>query len=81
MRTNESGIQRIARRSAAMVMLQVRKRRKKPQPREQRPAIDVREVSGLVRARLHRAGIGGGGRDRRLAWCAAAPTRFAGRSS
>jgi phosphatidylcholine synthase len=37
MRTNESGIQRIARRSAAMVMLQVRKRRKKPQPRGVRP--------------------------------------------
>jgi phosphatidylcholine synthase len=37
MRTNESGIQRIARRSAAMVMLQVRKRRKKPQPRGIRP--------------------------------------------
>jgi phosphatidylcholine synthase len=37
MRTNESGIQRIARRSAAIVMLQVRKRRKKPQPRGVRP--------------------------------------------
>jgi phosphatidylcholine synthase len=37
MRTNESGIQRIARRSAAIVMLQVRKRRKKPQPRGLRP--------------------------------------------
>ena len=36
MRTNESGIQRM-RRSAAMVMLQVRKRRKKPQPRGVRP--------------------------------------------
>jgi phosphatidylcholine synthase len=36
MRTNESGIQRM-RRSAAMVMLQVRKRRKKPQPRAVRP--------------------------------------------
>lgn len=37
MRTNESGIQRIARRSAAIVKLQVRKRRKKPQPRGVRP--------------------------------------------
>ena len=37
MRTNESGIQRMARRSAAMVMLQVRKRRRKPQPRGMRP--------------------------------------------
>jgi phosphatidylcholine synthase len=37
MRTNESGIQRMARRSAAMVMLQVRKRRIKPQPRGVRP--------------------------------------------
>lgn len=36
MRTNESGIQRM-RRSAAMVMLQVRQRRKKPQPRLPRP--------------------------------------------
>src|SRR5271170_1735001 len=38
MRTNESGIQRIARRSAAMVKLRVRGRRKTPKQREQRPA-------------------------------------------
>jgi phosphatidylcholine synthase len=36
MRTNESGIQRM-RRSAAMVMLQVRQRRRKPHPRLPRP--------------------------------------------
>jgi phosphatidylcholine synthase len=46
MRTNESGIQRIARRSAAMVMLQVRKRRKKPQPRGVRPPSTFGKVLG-----------------------------------
>lgn len=38
MRTNESGLQRIARRSAAMVKVRVRGQRKPPKPREQRPA-------------------------------------------
>src|SRR5271155_205971 len=46
MRTNESGIQRIARRSAAMVMLQVRKRRKKPQPRGLRPPTAFEKFLG-----------------------------------
>ena len=46
MRTNESGIQRIARRSAAMVMLQVRKRRKKPQPRGARPPATFEKFLG-----------------------------------
>jgi phosphatidylcholine synthase len=46
MRTNESGIQRIARRSAAMVMLQVRKRRKKPQPRGARPPSTFEKTLG-----------------------------------
>jgi phosphatidylcholine synthase len=46
MRTNESGIQRIARRSAAMVMLQVRKRRKKPQPRGVRPPTTFEKFLG-----------------------------------
>ena len=46
MRTNESGLQRIARRSAAMVMLQVRKRRKKPQPRGVRPATTFGKFLG-----------------------------------
>jgi phosphatidylcholine synthase len=46
MRTNESGIQRIARRSAAIVMLQVRKRRKKPQPRGTRPTSTFEKFLG-----------------------------------
>jgi phosphatidylcholine synthase len=46
MRTNESGLQRIARRSAAMVMLQVRKRRKKPQPRGVRPPTPFEKFLG-----------------------------------
>src|SRR5580692_3727321 len=45
MRTNESGIQRM-RRSAAMVMLQVRQRRKKPQPRAARPPAPVDKFLG-----------------------------------
>jgi phosphatidylcholine synthase len=45
MRTNESGLQRM-RRSAAMVMLQVRKRRKKPQPRGVRPPATFDKVLG-----------------------------------
>lgn len=45
MRTNESGIARM-RRSAAMVMLQVRKRRKKPQPRGVRPPTAVEKFLG-----------------------------------
>jgi len=45
MRTNESGIQRM-RRSAAMVMLQVRKRRKKPQPRPVRPPTNFDKFLG-----------------------------------
>src|SRR5271168_936609 len=46
MRANESGIGRIARRSAAMVMLQVRKRRKKPQPRGARPPSTFEKALG-----------------------------------
>ncbi len=46
MRMNESGIQRIARRSAAMVKFQVRKRRDKPQPRGHRPISTVQKVLG-----------------------------------
>jgi phosphatidylcholine synthase len=46
MRTNESGIGRIARRSAAMVMLQVRKRRKKPQPRGPRAPSPIARALG-----------------------------------
>jgi phosphatidylcholine synthase len=45
MRTNESGLQRM-RRSAAMVMLQVRKRRKKPQPRGVRPPTTFEKFLG-----------------------------------
>ena len=48
-----------------MVKLRVRGRRKTPKPREvQRPASAFGQVFGLVRARLHRAGIGRGGLDR-----------------
>jgi phosphatidylcholine synthase len=45
MRTNESGIQRM-RRSAAMVMLQVRTRRRKPQPRVARPPAPIDKFLG-----------------------------------
>ena len=47
MRTNESGLQRIARRSAAMVKLQVQRRRKKStQPRVPRPAGSFARLLG-----------------------------------
>jgi phosphatidylcholine synthase len=46
MRTNESGLQRIARRSAAMVKLRVRGRRKTPKPGVQRPASTFEKFLG-----------------------------------
>jgi phosphatidylcholine synthase len=46
MRTNESGIQRIARRSAAMVKLRVRGRRKTPKLGVQRPASAFEQFLG-----------------------------------
>src|ERR1700733_8439983 len=46
MRTNESGIQRIARRAAAMVKLRVRGRRKTPKPGVQRPVSAFEQFLG-----------------------------------
>ena len=46
MKAKESGIQKIARRSAAMVKLQVRKRRKTPHPRGSRPPSSFRAFLG-----------------------------------
>ena len=50
MRTNESGIQRM-RRSAAMVMLQVRKTAEEAATSRGPAPHGIRQVSGLVRAR------------------------------
>jgi phosphatidylcholine synthase len=46
MRTNESGLRRIARRSATLVKLQVRKRQKSAHPRPARPAGAVERFLG-----------------------------------
>ena len=67
MRTNESGLRRIARRSATLVKLQVRKRQKPAHARRLAAGRAVRALPGLVRARLHRARAGGGRADRRAA--------------
>ena len=64
-----------------MVMLQVRKRRKKPQPRGLRPPTTFEKFLGWCVHGYTALGLGGGRSDRRVAAFAVAPTRFAGRFS
>ena len=56
MRTNESGLRRIARRSATLVKLQVRKRQKPAHPRPARPAGPLSDSWAGASTAIRRSG-------------------------